>query len=385
MTAPPLARDTGDTGRYYVHPLDDTVEPYISVTNVSDSVRDKHAMEGLIGWGVKVTAEFWRDNLPRAVAASMTEDALEEFVKESKDQRNHVSERASLLGSMIHARAEAHVLGTDVDLAAFARGHRLFTKDGDPDVAYVEDLYQDSEVEVASYLKWLADFGVDLTQHVEASECTVANNTHRYAGTLDLLIWLPIDPATNQYDPKRLHLWVIDVKSSRTQPRTRIYPGHVLQLAGLRGGEEVWLPNGVEKMPGPITGAAILNVRRQKYVVCQCGKQLAVGGAAASHARANDGNPGHDLDTDYRELYGFIPLSEYTGGDAQAAFVTAANTVRWLHSWVDRDIPKPLDIDAVKPPRLRVVPGGQRKGHRSALADRDPLAVTTDPSTDTPF
>lgn len=381
MTAPPLAEAHGDRGRYYRHPTDPDCRPYVSVTNVASSLRDKQAMEALMGWGVKVTAEYWRDHLPQAVAASMDPAALEEFVKRSKDERNHVSERASLLGSMIHARAEAHVLGTETDLAAFARGHQLVDSDGELDIDGARDLYDDSEDEVKSYLKCLTDFDIDLTKHVEASECTVASNTFGYAGTLDLLVWLPIDPETGDWDPTgRRHLWLVDVKSSRTQPRTRIYPGAVLQLAGLRWAEEVWLPDQVAAMPTPITGAAILNVRREKWLVCECGKQLKPGGGAASHQRSK----GHDVDTDYRELYGFVPLSAYTGGEAHAAFVSAVTSVRWLHDWVDAPTPKPLE--ASSKPAIRAVTNGAELP-RSATERHDPLALaaTTSPSKEIGF
>lgn len=385
MTDPALARDTGDHGRYYARPGTDDL--YISVTNVTDSVKDRNAREGLIGWAVRLTAEFWRDNLPRAVAASMDPEALEEFVTESKDQRSFVAERASLLGSMIHARAEAHVLDTTVDLQAFARGHQLF-KDDDLDLDYVAALYDDAEDEVDSYLQWLSDFRIDLAQHVEASECTVASNTYRYAGTMDLLVWLPLDPATLDYDPYQVHLWLVDVKSSRTQPRTRVYPGAVLQLSGYRWAEEVWLPDGtIAPMPGPIVGAAILNVRRKRQMVCQAkecgGRVFNPGGPAASHVRAR----GHQVVEDFGPQYGFIPLAKETGGETHAAFVAAVQPVRWLHAWQEEKAPKPLDLPKPDADQAAAKPHGGRKAKTSRTRNHDPLALagTTTTTTEVPF
>lgn len=336
MTKPALAVARGDLGRYYRHP--DTGELYVSVTNVAGSVRDEGSLEALIGWGVKLTAEYWRDHLPAAVAASMSETLLEQFVKESKQQRSHARQSAADLGSFVHACAEAKLLDTQVDLDAFARTHDLSNDE-------VEAFAQEAPPYVKQYEKFLTDWGVDIREHVEAAECTVASNTHRYAGTLDLVVWLPIDPTTNQYDPKRLHLWIVDVKTSRTKDRKVVYPGGVLQQSAYRWAEEVWTPEGVQPMPGPITGTALLNLRQRGY--------------------------------------GFMAVP--TDRTAHAAFVGAVAAVRWLHEWLEG--PGPQIVEPPVKPTLTVVGGKASKPRKPRTSSRartdDPLAVATDPTTET--
>lgn len=354
MTAPTHAHDTGDTGRYYRHP--DTGELLISVTNVADSVKDKPAMEALIGWGVKHTAAYFADHLPQAVAASMNPDSLDDFVKRAKQERNHVRDEAAALGTLVHAFAEAHILGTEVDLVAFARTQWADELRGadDPDVLEVlvdraHQLAAEAPAFVDQYLKWLTEFGVDIREHVEASEMTVASPTHGYAGTLDLIVSLPLDPATNQWGPRR-HLWLVDLKTSRTRPRTQTYPSHGLQLAAYRWAEEAWTPQGIVPMPQGITGTAILNLRRQ--------------------------GPRQDRG------YGFINITT-TPAD-HATFVNACHAVRWLHGWVDdgrlKDKTK-RRARLVDPPNAKPANGRKaRQPRQSRTRHVDPFALAANPS-----
>jgi hypothetical protein len=81
-----------------------------------------------------------------------------------------VKDRAANLGDRIHKAAELHLLGAPI-----------------PD-----------DPEVAPYLGqlklWLAAWGVDLAEHVEATEITCLHRRLGYAGTADLMVWLPTGP-----------------------------------------------------------------------------------------------------------------------------------------------------------------------------------------------
>ena len=92
-------------------------------------------------------------------------------------------------GTQVHALADAHMLG-------------LPLPESTPEImAYFEQ-----------YLRFLADFGVDPDEDLEASEASVVNRAVGYAGTFDLLAWLYTDR-----DPDRA-LWLLDAKTSANRP-----------------------------------------------------------------------------------------------------------------------------------------------------------------------
>lgn len=259
MTSPRHAEATAQ-GRYYHHPV--TGQALVSVTNILSVACAKPA---LIPWAVKVVVEKAWDVLPRMVAAARQHEDCKPtrpkkdweacgtcwgcLNREVKGEANNARDKASDLGTRIHALAEAHILGKPM----------------------AEDLEAAPYVE--QYEKFLADFDVDITKDIEATELTVANPALGYAGTLDLLVWLHLDgfipgqPCKVNPDGKR-SLWLIDLKSSATRPAGSVYPEYALQLAGLRAAREIWLPDDtVAPMPKGITGAACLNLRQSTYAL----------------------------------------------------------------------------------------------------------------------
>lgn len=257
MTSPRHAESTA-LGRYYTHPV--TGEQLISVTNVLSVGCAKPA---LVPWAAKVVAEGSWDLLPRMVRALRTKDCgagpkrdqacnacRDCLTRELKAQVTVARDKASDLGTRVHHLGEHHVLGVQVA-----------PQEGD-DVA---QLY------LEQYLKFLEAFGVDLAKDVEAVEVTVANPRLGYAGTLDLLVWLPIDgfipgqPIKPTATGKKA-LWLVDLKSSETRAATSVYGEYALQLAGLRHASEVWLPDDTTTaMVRGIKGAAVLNLRRRAF------------------------------------------------------------------------------------------------------------------------
>lgn len=256
MTSPRRAESTAD-GRFYTHPT--TGEMLISVTN---AIGVGCAKPALVPWAAKIVAEHVWTVLPRLAAALFVKDCgagpkrdlacnrcRDCLTRELKGEVSVARDKASDLGSRVHALAEAHLAG-----------NTLAAEEGD-EIAHLF---------VTQYVKFLKDFDVDPTKDVEAIELTVANPGLGYAGTLDVLLYLKLDgyldgqPVKATADGERA-LWLIDLKTSLTRAATSAYGEYALQLAALRHASEVWLPDdSTQKMPS-VKGCAVLNLRRTTY------------------------------------------------------------------------------------------------------------------------
>jgi hypothetical protein len=255
VTQPRHARDT-ERGRYYTDPAGGPA--LVSVTNVIDTAVNKSM--ALVPWGVKVTVEYILDRY--RVLADRVATARPALTKELKAVHRSVKEQAADLGDRVHAAAEAHVLGAPVP--------------DDPEVwPYIAQLDA-----------WLTAWNVDLDEHVEATEITCLHRRLGYAGTADLLVWLPTGPGG------RLELWLIDYKTSATRSAKSVYPENTLQLAALRYAEVVLLPDDTDEPMPKVDRTGVLNLR------------------ARSHALVE------------------MPA----GRDAHRAFRGALETTKWLHA-----------------------------------------------------
>lgn len=255
MTSPKHAHDTGDTGRYYTHP--ETGKRLVSVTNVLGTAVNKPA---LVPWAAKITAEKTVDLIPQLTAAALLPECGSRrvadecgqctpcLVKTAKREVTVVKEKAGDLGNRIHAHAEAHVTG--------------------------QQLPDDDEVSpyLGQYLRFLDDYSIDLTKDIEAAELTVADPHAGYAGTLDLIVRMPLDGfipghAVHQVkDGAKRGMFIVDLKTSATRPTASVYAEYALQLAALRSAKEMWLPDDtIQPMLRGITGAAVLNLRAKDY------------------------------------------------------------------------------------------------------------------------
>ncbi|MFF9271095.1 hypothetical protein [Streptomyces rochei] len=230
MTSPKHARDTAQ-GRYYSDPAGGP--DLVSVTNVIDTAVNK--TQALVPWGVKVTLEYALDRWP--VIADRVVDDRTALTKELKAVHRDVREQAADLGDRVHSAAEARVLGAPVA--------------DDP----IVNPY------VAQLDTWLASWGVDLTEHIEATEITCLHRRLGYAGTADLMVWLPTGPGG------RLELWLIDYKSSATRSAKSVYPENTLQLAALRYCESVLLPDDTEQPMPRIERTGVLNLRASSHAL----------------------------------------------------------------------------------------------------------------------
>lgn len=240
MTSPKHAGDT-EVGRYYVHPK--TGQQLVSVTNILSTAVAKPV---LVPWAAKIVAEHAVTNWPQLTTRLRLDP--DGVTRDLKQQVTIARDKAADLGTRIHAMADAHVTGRPVP--------------DDPEAAPY----------LAQYLKFLADFGVDLEHDVEAAELTVARPADGWAGTLDLLLRLCLDgfiPGQGcrpVEDGKPKGLFLIDIKTSATRAAGSVYGEYALQLTALRNATEAWLPNDeIWPMTKGITGAAILNLRQRTY------------------------------------------------------------------------------------------------------------------------
>lgn len=266
MTAPKHARDVKGIGRYYARcgadycPLRDVEAPgLISITNAKDVV----AKPTLVPAAAKATAQAAWDRLPQMVATSRQSPdgpCAKKRVADRcgrcrfcvtaaiKAEHKNEWERAADFGTLVHAHAHGHVLNQPLPY--------------DPDV----------EPFIHQHIRFLDAWRIDLDRHVEAAELTVVSWKHKYAGTGDLWLHLPLsyDEATGRTTFtawNRRKLWLIDGKSSLKKPADTVYADQPLQLAALRYAEEAVLPDeSVVKVPR-FEGAAILNWRATAHAL----------------------------------------------------------------------------------------------------------------------
>jgi hypothetical protein len=230
VTDPKYARAT-DNGRYYEDPQDGAMVP--SVTNVLS----EWAKVALPPSAAKITAEYIMDHLPKAVRASLRQGTREAFLKEAKAEYKNIWEYKRDLGTVVHEHAEARILGRPI-----------------PPDERVDPF-------IDKYLKFLADFNVDIEHDIESTEITVFGRSElRYGGTADLWVNLRHLPRG-----MRKGRWLLDFKSSLSQPASAKYRENFLQLAALRHADVAVLPDDSEVKVPEFAGAAVLNLRQKSY------------------------------------------------------------------------------------------------------------------------
>jgi hypothetical protein len=231
MTSPRHARDT-DNGRYYTDPAGGP--DLVSVTNVLDTSVNKRA---LMPWAVKLTVEWILDNRMEVARRAITDRT--ELTKQIKQIHRDARATAADLGDRIHKACELRLLGAPVP----------------------------GDLEVAPYLAqfdlWLSYWGIDIDKHVEATEITCLHRRLGYAGTADLMIWLPTGKN------RTFELWLIDFKTSATRSAKSVYPENTQQLAALRYCETVLLPDDTEQPMPKIQRTGVLNLRAKSHALVE--------------------------------------------------------------------------------------------------------------------
>ncbi|WP_044365717.1 hypothetical protein [Streptomyces natalensis] len=231
MTNPRHANDT-DHGRYYTDPAGGP--DLVSVTNVLATSVNKPA---LMPWAVKLTVEWILDHRMEVARRAITgrDDLTRQIKKVHRDAR----ETAADLGDRIHKACELRLLSAPVA--------------NDPEVAPY----------LAQFDLWLSYWGVDTAKHVEATEITCLHRRLGYAGTADLLTWLPTGKN------RALELWLIDYKTSATRSAKSVYPENTQQLAALRYCETVLLPDDTEQPMPAIQRTGVLNLRAKSHALVE--------------------------------------------------------------------------------------------------------------------
>lgn len=227
MTDPKWAVAT-ERGRYYRDPAGGP--DLISVTNVLGTSVHKPA---LVPWGAGLVAD--------AVIADPIVVARRARTEPTRLRRELValphnnSERAKNLGTRIHNRAQALVLGVPYP--------------ADPEV----------EPYAIQLARWFRLWRIDFERDVEATEATVIHRRYGYAGTGDLWVWL----RSGRF--RRRQMWLVDYKSSAHKPATTVYDEQPLQLAALRHAPVLLLPDDSEVEQPKVHRTALLNLRPRSH------------------------------------------------------------------------------------------------------------------------
>lgn len=232
MTDPKYAKQT-ERGRYYTDPAGGP--DLVSVTNVLDTSVNK--TRSLMPWAVKVTLEWIFTHRIEVARRAVTD--REQLTKELKEIHRETRDQAADLGTLIHKAAEQRLLR-----APFA-----VTREVAP---YLDQLE-----------RFLGFWGVDIDKHVEAAEITCLHRRLGYAGTADLMIWLPTG------EGRALELWLIDFKTSATRSAKDVYPENTQQLAALRYCETVLLPDDTEQPMPKIQRTGVLNLRAKSHALVE--------------------------------------------------------------------------------------------------------------------
>ncbi|MFE9624253.1 hypothetical protein [Streptomyces sp. NPDC006527] len=232
MTEPKWAVAT-ERGRYYRDPAGGP--DLISVTNALSSI----AKPALTPWAAGMTADAVLADPITVARRARTEPA--ELRKELVAVHRQYTERAQSLGSRVHNRAQAMVLGVpypaDPEVEPFAR----------------------------QLAAWFRLWRIDLGRDVEAVETTVMHRRYGYAGTGDLWVWLPTGPY------RRRQLWLVDHKTSgvkpdgTVKPDDTVYDEQPLQLAALRHAPEWLLPDDTSEPAPRVHRTALLNLRPRSH------------------------------------------------------------------------------------------------------------------------
>ncbi|MFJ7067536.1 hypothetical protein [Streptomyces sp. NPDC101115] len=228
MTDPKWAVAT-ERGRYYRDPAGGP--DLVSVTNVLGTGVNKSF--ALVPWGAGLVADaVIADPVNTARRARTEPTALRRELAAIPRQN---SERAANLGTRVHNRAQALVLGVPYP--------------ADPEV----------EPYARQLARWFRLWRVDLVEDVVAVETTVLHRQLGYAGTGDLWVWLRTGLM------RRRQLWLIDYKTSRHKPADTVYDEQPLQLTALRRAPEWLLPDDTTEPAPRVHRTALLNLRPRSH------------------------------------------------------------------------------------------------------------------------
>lgn len=265
MSSPVLARKDPDGNRFYEWiGTGSQLERFWSVTTLIDLGVPKY----LVPWAVKLVAELaygdvtelvgrsrrgarairiWEKRGRAYVAELQAQGQLrsidatkltpEEFaLRWLKGEPDRVRDAAAARGSAVHEASEEFVLEAVREAGSLLLEGRSLPAYDDEIAPYM-----------ASFLRFLQDF----RPRFAAAEATVFNRAQAYAGTLDALMWLRLEPGADE------QLTVVDYKTGN-----KVYAEVAMQLAAYARGEFVGMPDGITEAPmPPVAQGAVLHLQ----------------------------------------------------------------------------------------------------------------------------
>ncbi|WP_406156891.1 hypothetical protein [Streptomyces canus] len=205
----------------------------------------------LVFWSANLTAQDAFATLPRLVAASLHPAEKEEAYDWLRKGHIRKKEERGDIGTAAHTLVESHVLGTPLP----------------------EELLNDEDMApyLDNFLRFVADWEVEF----EASEMTVGNFAHGYAGKLDYLFRSRPIAAALKVPPKTLFLG--DTKTGGELDEKGVYPEAGLQMSAYRRAEVCWLRDGTRlPMPEIHDVGIVLHLRPEGYrpMPLKCGDDV---------------------------------------------------------------------------------------------------------------
>jgi hypothetical protein len=264
----PANSETTPDGRWYLHPL--TQERFISVTTALKVV----AKEALVPWAAGLAAEAAMDELPMVVAASRKRPCGNTYKRCQHDWRERCGNcpcedcRACVTR---HLR-DRHIAESSRRADEGTRVHKVIEWWALHDGA-IRPHDKDIASYVTQFLAFVDDYGLTPASW-ELAETTVINRENGYAGTLDKIVRFNADasPAAAELCDRigagPMPTLLGDTKTrekTREEAPAKFYPEHALQVAALRNGEAVMLPDGTEIPLPAVDGGFVLQLRPDGY------------------------------------------------------------------------------------------------------------------------
>jgi hypothetical protein len=223
----------------------------IKLRRVTTILNGGYPKPELVFWSANLTAQDALATLPRLVAASLypaEKEAAYDWLRKGHIRKK---EERGDIGTAAHTLVESHVLGTPLP----------------------EELL--NEPEMAPYLDNFLRFVAEWEVEFEASEMTVGNFAHGYAGKLDYLFRSRLIAAALKVPADTLFLG--DTKTGGELDEKGVYPEAGLQMSAYRSAEVGWLRDGTQiPMPKIHDVGIVLHLRPEGYrpMPLKCGDDV---------------------------------------------------------------------------------------------------------------
>jgi hypothetical protein len=223
----------------------------IKLRRVTTILNGGYPKPELVFWSANLTAQDAFATLPRLVAASLypaEKEAAYDWLRKGHIRKK---EERGDIGTAAHTLVESHVLGTPLP----------------------EELLDDPEMApyLDNFLRFVAEWEVEF----EASEMTVGNFGHGYAGKLDYLFRSRPIAAALKVPADTLFLG--DTKTGGELDEKGVYPEAGLQMSAYRSAEVGWLRDGTQiPMPKIHDVGIVLHLRPEGYrpMPLKCGDDV---------------------------------------------------------------------------------------------------------------